>query len=127
MGDQENADPLAFDQRDDVFDHASAHDRIERGERLVHKDKLRLHYQHLRKRDALALAAAQTTGKPVAEANQIQPLKPCFRLGERVAVLHAIEDQAERDIVARRLPRQQGIVLEQDANLRARKVGLDRA
>jgi hypothetical protein len=67
------------------------------------------------------------TGEPVAEARKIQPLKPCFRLGECLAALHAIEAQAERDIVARRLPRQQGIVLEQDAELRAGKVGLDRA
>jgi hypothetical protein len=71
------------------------------------------------------LAAAQPTGKPVAEARKIQPIKPCFRLGERLAALHAIEGQAERNIVARSLPRQQGVVLEQDADLRACKVRLD--
>ena len=59
--------------------------------------------------------------KPVAEAGEIEPLEPCFRLGERLAALHAVEGQAERD-VARRLPRQQGIVLEQDADLRRRKL-----
>jgi hypothetical protein len=63
--------------------------------------------------------------KPVAEAAQIQPLEPCFRLGQRLAALHAVEVQAERDIVARRLPRQQSIVLEQNADLRARKIRLD--
>jgi hypothetical protein len=52
---------------------------------------------------------------------------PRFRLAKRLAALHAIEGQAERNIVARRFPRQQGIVLEQDADLRARKIGLHRA
>ena len=122
MGDQKDADPLALDQRDDVFHHAGADDRIEGGERLVHQDELGLHRQHLGERDALALAAAQVPGKPVAEAGEIQPLEPGVRLGERLAALHAIEGEAERDIVARRLPRQQGVVLEQDADLRARQI-----
>src|SRR5215472_14608472 len=43
--DQENADPLALDQRDHVLHHAGAHDRVERGERLVHQDQPRLHDQ----------------------------------------------------------------------------------
>ena len=119
VGDQQNADPLALDQRDDVLHDAGAHDRIERGERLVHQDELRLHRQHLRERDALALAAAEVTGKAVAEARKIQPVEPGLRLGQRLAALHAVEGQAERDIVARRLPRQQRVVLEQDADLRA--------
>ena len=89
--------------------------------------QLRPHRQHLREGDALALAAAELTGKPVAEARKIQPVEPCFRLGQRLASLHAIEGQAERDIVARCLPRQQGVVLEQDADLRGRNVRLDRA
>jgi hypothetical protein len=38
-----------------------------------------------------------------------------------------LEGETERDVVARGLPRQQRIVLEQDADLRARKLGLDRA
>jgi hypothetical protein len=66
-------------------------------------------------------------GKPIAETHKIQPLKPCFRLGERLRALHTVENQAERHIVARCLPRQQGIVLEQDANLRASKVRPNRA
>jgi hypothetical protein len=38
-----------------------------------------------------------------------------------------MEGQTERDIVARRPPRQKGIVLEQDADLRRGKLCLDRA
>src|SRR6516164_4807963 len=63
--------------------------------------------------------------KAVAEAREIEPLEPGVRLGERRPALHAVEGQAEGDIVARRLPRQHGIVLEKDPHLRARKVGLD--
>jgi hypothetical protein len=55
------------------------------------------------------------------------PLEPCLRLDERLAALHAIEGQAKRDIVARCLPRQQRVVLEQDADLRGRNVRLDGA
>ena len=77
--------------------------------------------------NALALAAAQLTGKSVAEARKIQPVEPCLRLDERLAALHAIEGQAKRDIVARCLPRQQRVVLEQDADLRGRNVRLDGA
>ena len=127
MGDQQNADPLALDQRDHIFDHASAHDRIEGGERLVHQDQPGSHGQHLGERDPLALAATQVAGIPVAEADQIQPLEPDLRLGERFAALHAMEGQAEGHIVARCLPREQGIILEQNAHLRACEIGLDRA
>src|SRR6185295_7196660 len=73
------------------------------------------------------LAAAEVTGKAIAEAHKIQALKPGLRLGERLFALHSVECEAERDVVARRLPGQQRIVLEQDAELRARKVRFDRA
>src|SRR5258705_1903860 len=127
VGDQENADPLALDQRDDVLHHACAHDRIEGGECLVHQDQPWLLRQHLCKRNALALAAAEVTGKAIAEARKAEALKPGLRLGERLLPLRSVECKAERYVVARRLPRQQSIVLEQEADLRARKVGLDRA
>ena len=66
-----------------VFHHAGAHDRVERGEWLVHQQEPRFHRQHLRQRHALALAAAQAAGKAVAEAREIEPLEPGVRLGER--------------------------------------------
>src|SRR5438105_4223585 len=55
------------------------------------------------------------------------PRKPGVRLGERLLALRSVECKAERYVVARRLPGQQGIVLEEEAELRARKVRLDRA
>jgi hypothetical protein len=66
-------------------------------------------------------------GKAIAEARKAQALKPGLRLGERLLALGSVECKAERYVVARRLPGQQSIVLEQEADLRARKVGLDRA
>jgi hypothetical protein len=38
-----------------------------------------------------------------------------------------MENEAKRDVVARSPPRQQCIVLEQDADLRARELAIDRA
>ena len=127
MGDQKNADLLALDQRDQIFHHAGAHDRIKRGEWLVHQHELWPHRQHLRKRDALALSAAQAARKAVAKPREIEPREPCVGLGQRFTSHHAVECEAERDILARRFPRQQRIILEQDAELRACKVRFDRA
>jgi hypothetical protein len=62
----------------------------------------------------------------LAEAGEAEPVEPGFRLRLRLAALDPVEPQAERDIVARRLPRQQRVVLEQDAELAARQLGLDR-
>jgi hypothetical protein len=126
MGDQKNADPLALDQRHHVAHHTGAHNGVERSERLVHQDERRLQCQDLRQRHALALAAAQATGKSIAEAAEIEPLEPCLRLGQGRAALGAVEKEAERDVVARGLPRQQRIILEQDADLRARELVIDR-
>ena len=127
MRDEQHADAVLLDQRHDVPDDAGANDRVERGERFVHQDQLRLHGEHLGECDALALAAAQMAGKAIAEARETEPPQPGVRLGQRPAALHAVQDQAERHVVARRLPRQQGIVLEQEADLRARERRLDLA
>jgi hypothetical protein len=64
----------------------------------------------------------------LAEAGEAEPVEPGFRLRQSLAALESAEPQAERDIgVARRLPRQQRVVLEQDAELAARQFSLDRA
>ena len=89
--------------------------------------QLRLERQHLRERHALALAAAQVPRKPVLESGKPEPRQPGVGLLERGLPLHAVEAQAERHVVARRAPRQQRVVLEQDAKLGRRDLGLDRA
>ena len=60
---------------------AGAHDGVQRGEGLVHQNKLRPHRQHLRQRYALALPAAEMPRIPVAEACEAEPVEPGFRLG----------------------------------------------
>ena len=127
MGDQQHADPLALDECRDFLNDARAHDGVERGERLVHQEQLRRHRQHLRERDALALAAAQMTREAMPEAGKTQPLEPDVSLLLRPGPFDAVEDETERDILARGLPRQQGVVLKQDADLGWRKPGLDRS
>ena len=53
MGDQKHTDPLLLDQARDILNNACTHDGIERGERLVHEQKLWREREHLRERDAL--------------------------------------------------------------------------
>src|SRR5438067_9308 len=114
MRDQKHADALALDQRYNILHHAGAHDRVERGERLVHQDEPRLFREHLREGDALALPAAQVTREAIGETGKPEPVEPLVSRGEGVAALHAAEGQTECDILARCLPRQQGIILFQD-------------
>src|SRR5262249_59925114 len=66
-------------------------------------------------------------GSAVAEPAATEPGEPGARPGGRLPALHAVEGEAEGDIIARRLPWQQGVVLEKDSHLRSRKAGLDGA
>jgi hypothetical protein len=81
----------------------------------------------LRECHALALPAAQVARKAIPEPGKIEPRQPSFGLGTRGPAVDTIQNKPKRDIVARRLPRQQRIVLKQDADLRTRQAGLDRA
>ena len=55
--------------------------------------------------------------KPVAEACEPEPVEPGFRLGQRAAPFQAGEDETKGDVFTRRLPRQQRVVLKQNADL----------
>jgi hypothetical protein len=105
VGDQQHGDPVAFDQLRDVADNPGADDRVERGEGLVHQQQLRGQRQHLGQRDALALAAAQMTREAAAEPGETEPVEPELGVGQRPMPRPAAKTEAERDIVARRLPR----------------------
>jgi hypothetical protein len=80
----------------------------------------------LRERDALALPAAQVARKAIPKSGKIESRQPGLGLCACGPAVDAIQNKAERDIVARRLPRQQRIVLKQDPDLRTRQAGLDR-
>src|SRR5204863_1952733 len=110
MSDEQHAYPLALDECRDFLNDARAHDGVEAGERLVHQEELRGHRQHLRERDALPLAAAQMTREAMLEAGKTQPLEPDVGLLVRRAGFGAVEGEAEREIFARGLPRQQTVI-----------------
>src|SRR5437763_10223603 len=67
------------------------------------------------------------TREAMAEARQSEPFEPLLRLFARLALWHSVQGEAERDVLARGLPRQQRVVLKQDADLRGRNLGLDRS
>src|SRR5690606_17559235 len=76
-----------------------------------------LQRKHLGDCHALSLAAGKLARKAVAEPVKAEPREPFVgaALG-RLRVL-APNPQAERDVLARRAPRQQGVVLKQEADL----------
>src|SRR5262249_24762783 len=111
VGDEQHADALALDQLGDVADDAGTHDGVEGGERLVHQNELGPHRQDLRDRHALALAAAEMAREAVLEAGEPEPGEPLVGLRARLRALEAVEGQPEGDVLARRPPRQQRVVL----------------
>jgi hypothetical protein len=97
--------------------HDLARLRVERAERLIHQQNLRIADQHLRQPDALALAAGQHVRVAIAERSQAdagQPaLRPLARLGRR----RTRRLQADGDVFQRGLPGKQRVGLEQVAGL----------
>src|SRR5437899_455602 len=103
------------------------HDGVERGEGLVHEEQLGLSREHLSEGHALPLASAEMPGEALAEAGEAEPFEPEIGLCERLAARHAVQGEAERDVVTRRLPGQEGVVLEEDGDVRRRDLTLDRS
>src|SRR5262249_35261381 len=102
-------------------------DGVERRKWLVHQQELRLQRQHLSQCHALALAAAGMTRKTVAEAGQAEAPEPMLRLPQRLGATHAAETKTEGGDGPSNEPRQQRVVLEQNADFGGRKARLDRA
>ena len=63
----------------------------------------------------------------VAEPFKAEARQPLVGGAQRLRALHAAKTEAERDVVARGAPRQQRVVLEQDADLGLRKFRLHHA
>ncbi len=70
--------------------------------------------QHLRESNALALPATQRSWEALPEAIKPQPAEPSLRLTPGLLAGRAADAHAEGDILARRPPRQQRVVLKQD-------------
>src|SRR5262249_56148515 len=73
---EQHADALALDEIDEVLHDALPHDGIERGERLVHQQQAWPAREHLRERDALALAAAEMPRISPAQPPPAHPPPP---------------------------------------------------
>ena len=100
--------------------HLVAGDRVERAERLVHQQQLGVIDQRPADRDALAHPARQLVRLFVGEAMQPDAIEQRVR---RVVVVvdRALQDaDREQHVVERALPRQQGRILEHDADAGAR-------
>ena len=67
-------------QLEQLVFHQLARLDVERGERLVHQQDLRVEDQHLRERDALAHAAGELVRIAVLEAGEADAREPVARL-----------------------------------------------
>src|SRR5262249_49111571 len=95
--------------------------RVERAERLVHQQDLRIERERARDRGALLHAAREVRRKAVLEAGEPDEidelLRPRLALGARQALpLEAIED-----VAAHGLPRKQREMLKHDAAVGPRR------
>jgi hypothetical protein len=93
-----------------------AHARVERAERLVQKEHLRVDRERAREAHALALAARQLRRVAVAEPRELDEVEQLrdalFDLGGRPAT----DLQAERDVLAHRHVLERRVVLEDEAD-----------
>ena len=99
-----------------------ARDLVERAERLVHQQDAGLAQQRAGDRDALALAARQLvadSGRPARRGRPAPAASSAVVVAGRVT-LAAPDLQRQLDILAHRAPRQQGRILEHEADLAAR-------
>jgi hypothetical protein len=116
MGDEQHR-PLARPQAHEQVAHDLPGLGIERPERLIHQQDLRVADQHLREADPLALAAGELMRIAVGERCQADALQPGLRSLPGLAPRHAGDFQADGDIVPRRLPRHDRVPLEEVAGL----------
>ena len=123
MGDHhDRAAAVRCDDREQLVLQARAGQRVERAERLVHQQHLRLHRQRAGDADALLHAAGDLARALVRRRRQADQRER--RVGARLqlgAALgraeHALD--AEVDVLEAGQPRQQRMVLEHDGALRA--------
>src|SRR6266850_5959937 len=90
---------------------ARAHDRVERRERLIHEQQLRLQGEDLRDGDTLSLSAGKLVRKTSAETFKPEPDQPSVGLGERRVFCIFSDTQPESNIFTGGAPRQKRVVL----------------
>lgn len=94
--------------------------RVERRERLVHQQHVRVVGQRAGDRDALAHPAGEFVGVPVLEAGEADEVQELSGPVRSFTAWDAGRLQPEFDVAERRPPRQQGVLLEDDAPVQAR-------
>src|SRR5258705_7114620 len=76
--------------------------------------------------NGLARAAAEMARVAMLEAGETDAVEPIVGLHQRALARNVAEGQPKRDVVAGGAPRQQGVVLKQNADLGCCHFGLDR-
>ena len=117
VGDEHHRLAVGAPQVEQQVAHDLARLRIERAERLVHQQDLRIADQHLREADALALSARQHVRIAVAEAREADAGEPFLGARARIGFRRAGDLQPDRDVLQRGLPGKQRLGLEQVAGL----------
>ena len=100
----------------DFILHMLAKLLVERAERLVHQNQLRLEHQRARQRDALLLAARQLCRLAVGKGAHLHHVQRPAHLLVDLALRHLSNLQREGQVFGHRHMREQRIVLEHHAD-----------
>src|SRR5690349_2232775 len=110
--DEQHGEARALPQREQLVLHLAARECVERGERLVHQQYVRLHRHAARDRDALFHAARQCVREAVGERREIDlgDVLERLLLG-RLARQASTRLEREHHVLLRRAPRQELVEL----------------
>ena len=120
MGDEHRGEAVLPPQRQQVVVEPVARDLVERRERLVHQQDLRMRHQRARDRDAHLHAAGEFARIGFLEALQADQRQHLGGARLRLALADARERQRQHHVLQRVRPRHQGRVLEHEAEVRLR-------
>ena len=112
VGDEDDALPVGAPELEQLVLHERARLHVERRERLVHEEDLRVEDEHLRERDALSHAARELVGVAVAEAGEAHAREPVLALRAGGGPVLAAELEARRHVVEGAAPGHQRLGLE---------------
>ena len=117
VGDVGHGQLQALLQRTDLVAHLAAQAVVQVGQRLVQQHHLRLQHQRTGQRHAVFLAAGQLAHQPLPEAAQAHHLQHRGGALACAALVQARGGEAEAHVAQHVQVREQGIVLEQQADV----------
>ena len=112
MGHHDEGDADLLLQLRQLEAHGLAQFGVERRERLVEQENLRLFHQGAGKRHALALAAGQLIGHARAEVAELHEVERLLHAPVPLGLRHAVDLETIGDVVGDRHMRKHGIRLE---------------